>query len=323
MKQEPWAERLEIPTTRLKSYELGRASIRYEVANNFARVFDVNQRWLATGEDPKKPYFDVSPDLSKFIPPRMLFSVVYDKLIGEFVLDEMRRISRFSGLPIEGISREASALDQVGIGAAESGRRDYLVERYKNLLAMSITRIPLSRLVAFGKELFDFFARFEQKNQASVDEYISLHGVGNMAPVRHDQGRAHVAAKLGVPIQSLPTDASEGNDPGLPSHLIFSYADIISEKQSLTYSGVFDVYKERYEKHPNVKMQTNNIENRIKEARNQLGLSQKEAADKWGFPVQTIQQWEQGRRKPRALYLEKIESILAECESKRKPRPGI
>jgi len=102
-----------------------------------------------------------------------------------------------------------------------------------------------------------------------------------------------------------------------------AFFDLAVKKQLLTYSEAIDIPSGRYEKHPNVKMQTNNIENRIKEARNQLGLSQKEAADKWGFPVQTIQQWEQGRRKPRALYLEKIESILAECESKRKPRPGI
>ena len=85
-------------------------------------------------------------------------------------------------------------------------------------------------------------------------------------------------------------------------------------KQLLTYSGSIDIPSGRYEQTTPVNMQKNHIATRIKKARKQLGLSQREAAEKWGFPVQTIQQWEHGRREPRALYAEKIESILAEIE---------
>lgn len=59
---------------------------------------------------------------------------------------------------------------------------------------------------------------------------------------------------------------------------------------------------------------------RIKEARNRLNLSQSEAATEWGISKRTLQQWEQGRREPRGLYREKVESILAASAPKRKPR---
>ena len=95
----------------------------------------------------------------------------------------------------------------------------------------------------------------------------------------------------------------------------------------LTYSGDIDIQSGRYEPTTPDTMQNKTIATRIKKARKQLGLSQREAAEKWGFPVQTIQQWEHGRREPRALYAEKIEAILAEIESapkrRRKPHPGV
>jgi len=69
--------------------------------------------------------------------------------------------------------------------------------------------------------------------------------------------------------------------------------------------------------------QSTGLARRIQAARKRLNLSQNAAASAWGFSKRTLQQWEQGRREPRGLYLEKIENILAECEAKRKPRPGI
>lgn len=63
--------------------------------------------------------------------------------------------------------------------------------------------------------------------------------------------------------------------------------------------------------------QSYGLARRIQAARKQLGLSQSGAAKEWGISKRTLQQWEQGRREPRGLYREKIESIIAPIEQKR------
>jgi DNA-binding transcriptional regulator YiaG len=57
---------------------------------------------------------------------------------------------------------------------------------------------------------------------------------------------------------------------------------------------------------------------RIKAKREQGGLSQSQAAQKWGVSKRTLQEWEQGRSNPRGLYLQAIERILSEAEGRRK-----
>ena len=48
----------------------------------------------------------------------------------------------------------------------------------------------------------------------------------------------------------------------------------------------------------------------IKDARAKLGLSQSQAAKAWEVPVQTLQNWEHGRNKPRGFALKHLRSIL-------------
>lgn len=48
----------------------------------------------------------------------------------------------------------------------------------------------------------------------------------------------------------------------------------------------------------------------IKEAREKLGLSQRAAAKRWGFPQTTLRYWEEGKRNPAGLYKEKLERVL-------------
>jgi DNA-binding transcriptional regulator YiaG len=55
------------------------------------------------------------------------------------------------------------------------------------------------------------------------------------------------------------------------------------------------------------------IGRRLFAARNNLKLSQDEAAKGWGISVKTLRHWEQGQREPRGLYLEKVEAILAKA----------
>ena len=60
--------------------------------------------------------------------------------------------------------------------------------------------------------------------------------------------------------------------------------------------------------------------NKIKEARQQAGLTQKAMHDMFGIPKRTIEDWDSGKRYPpewvERLVLEKLESLIKEKEAK-------
>lgn len=49
----------------------------------------------------------------------------------------------------------------------------------------------------------------------------------------------------------------------------------------------------------------------IKAARKAAGLTQKEAAEKWGIPLSTLIKWENNLRQPRGLALRQLDLILS------------
>lgn len=59
----------------------------------------------------------------------------------------------------------------------------------------------------------------------------------------------------------------------------------------------------------------NLIGQRIKEAREQLGMSQEDLADALGLAFQSIQQWESGKTTPRANRMRKLAAILGKTPS--------
>lgn len=79
--QENFAGAVEISRVRLASYEHLRAPLRYELASWICHRFDVNQRWLATGREPKFHCVPVVSRVIDLIKPRELFSSAYDRVM--------------------------------------------------------------------------------------------------------------------------------------------------------------------------------------------------------------------------------------------------
>jgi transcriptional regulator with XRE-family HTH domain len=55
--------------------------VKYWLAARIGQRFNVNQRWLAMGIPPKRPYFKLHPELEKDIDEWALFSTVYDQIL--------------------------------------------------------------------------------------------------------------------------------------------------------------------------------------------------------------------------------------------------
>ena len=53
---------------------------------------------------------------------------------------------------------------------------------------------------------------------------------------------------------------------------------------------------------------------RIKAAREKLGLTQAGLANRWGFSRRTLEAWEEGVKSPAPLYREKLERSLRRIE---------
>lgn len=57
------------------------------------------------------------------------------------------------------------------------------------------------------------------------------------------------------------------------------------------------------------------LQRKLKAAREKLGLSQSQAAKEWGVPVRTLQRWEQNQSTPHGFALkvltEKLDAILS------------
>ena len=72
----------ELGTTKdqVASIEYQRTPLRYDIGWRVCLIFDVNPKWLATGNGPVAPNMEVSPT-SGNLPKRILFSEVFDNFI--------------------------------------------------------------------------------------------------------------------------------------------------------------------------------------------------------------------------------------------------
>lgn len=52
------------------------------------------------------------------------------------------------------------------------------------------------------------------------------------------------------------------------------------------------------------------LQRKLKAAREKAGLSQSQASEAWGIPLKTLQQWEQDKATPRGLALKAINELL-------------
>lgn len=313
MKQGPFAVRLGIPLSRLKSYEMARAPIRYSLASRLCEKFDINQRWLAVGNlFSKRPCFPLDPILQKCIPSRELFSrafdLVIDEVVGNLLLWDHSR------------DRDAGVLDvaSLPIGASPSFIRNRWRESVEQGLAEAnegLPDIPYQRLLL---EVGGLIAKHLDENRRFRDEYISgrkeqkielekLYGAFVFDRLAGSGGWAESQA-LGLPsrIRIEIERARKREEMAIDA---LEMENDLTESAGTRSPGVD-------ENHNLQKMQKDSLSHRIISARETAALTQRQAADEWKISVGTLRDWEQGRSEPRGLYRERIEKVLAEIEDK-------
>lgn len=93
--QSDFSKELLITRDQLASIEYGRTPLRYKVAYVICYVFDINCKWLATGEGQPNPYYPLlwtAEDKSKFSDQDLL-SKVYDLMPQQFEPQAFRKLT--------------------------------------------------------------------------------------------------------------------------------------------------------------------------------------------------------------------------------------
>jgi len=109
LRQAELARRIGIDVNRLSSYEHGRSPVPYWIGDRIAAKTFANQRWVATGQLPRRPYAEVDEIVAATVPKSALFSDVYDALLAT----EMNSVFRSIGpvAPLEANDSWDTAFD--------------------------------------------------------------------------------------------------------------------------------------------------------------------------------------------------------------------
>lgn len=289
MKQWPFALRLLIPEARLKSYEAARAPIRYELAAKACMLFDVNQVWLARGDEGYRhlPFFRVHARLEKYLPARALFSEVFEKVLHPEITSALLRACDVNKCNFEELSPEA--LRAISLGSPDfTYKRNILETVIFPVLKMYADQIPAGLYQTFFDHLTDSLDEFKAKNEGAILEARGKE-VREASFVEIDEAEYCERIK-----KALGGKASKAINP-LTEH---------TSKRSVSAD----------ETNPPPTMSKKSIRQRLFSALESTRLTQGQFAEKFGLNRRSLENWLYREREPRGLYRERIETILSEIE---------
>ena len=173
-KQRDFAEELGITRDRLASYEYARAPLRYSLAKRMGEVFDVNQRWLATGKPPKKGYISVSEAIEAALPKGALFSFAYKNLLADWLDEAHKEAAKLQGVEEKDI--DPMVLDGFQpLGDPEARLRDACARELDFLCG--IRRIlPIDLIPLYVDAVREAAWKFLNPHREEIDSYMKGRG---------------------------------------------------------------------------------------------------------------------------------------------------
>jgi transcriptional regulator with XRE-family HTH domain len=154
---------LGIKPTRLFSYEHGRVPLPYSIALDLCRRANVNQRWLATGELPKHPFFRFKPEFEAGIDGRRRFSDVYAYNLQSIINAQWQSLfDRFGPDwdPDANTQRAPDADYEIALLTSE-------LQLYAKSLPENNRRAYIDKIRELAESLVDSFSPEKQKRPAS------------------------------------------------------------------------------------------------------------------------------------------------------------
>lgn len=166
------ASALGISRTRLASYEYGRAPLRYGFADEFCRLFGVNQRWLAEGKHPLTYYVRIDPSLDEKLNHRALFSDVYARSIKAGLERHLCEVAQRAGIKEEDITgtdwQDISTIaNPVGFEV-----QTLLLSNLQLIISDGVAKLPKKLYAPFYRCVCSGVARFLRDHDSELKKLI-------------------------------------------------------------------------------------------------------------------------------------------------------
>lgn len=176
--QRDFASEMGVSLDTLKGCEYGRAAVRYFFARSLGRTFDINQRWLATGQRPRKPYFEPAPEFELAIPNEELFSHVFDRLLEEFIEGEIQALARVVGCAEEDIDQlpDIPFTDPFG-GTGDKSNLTALRRVALLMVTHWLPAIPPKLRHEYVERLDASAAKFRREHEREIRDYYDVRRI--------------------------------------------------------------------------------------------------------------------------------------------------
>jgi transcriptional regulator with XRE-family HTH domain len=169
--QPDFARELKISRERLASYEYAKAPVRYWLGRTLGQRFDVNQRWLATGELPRSFYLFVHGEIENRISPRILFSEAYEQHLKPFVEAELRFISETVNLSERDLDASHGRIGSINLRPCGEPVNETLSVLFNRSISTCFRLLPSQLAASLFQELANTTRSFADRHKEELSSY--------------------------------------------------------------------------------------------------------------------------------------------------------
>jgi hypothetical protein len=155
------AKTLGIPPLKLFDVERAKTLLRFELADAFCRLWDFNQRWLATGDPPMRSFVELPPKILAQLNRRMIFSEAYRNLL-------RGHVDRESDAKMARTEKENLAVMRRPLGAPE---KKYVTDYCIRMVSHDIPKLPPSLYWAYLDTLIKALTVFYRTHEEEIDSF--------------------------------------------------------------------------------------------------------------------------------------------------------
>jgi len=169
--QQECAELTGIERSTLANYEAEITPLSYDQAKRICYRLNINQWWLATGESPFVPYFDISPNLEFSIKQNALFSEAFYNVLKIELRRQIDTLIKWIGPKVYFSGNyDESVLDSLHLTGEDPGKAaGFYIQK---VISMKFHWMPEQFRPAYAEALIDAEQGFWKKHGSAIEKVI-------------------------------------------------------------------------------------------------------------------------------------------------------
>ncbi len=145
------------------------AAVPYYAGKAVCRAFDVNQRWLATGQSPRHPYVDLDTELKAEVPVKALFTEGFEDYLQKPMLEWLRLFASAISVRPEDLTDDDAVWLRVG------GQVKDAADVFERLIGIGVSGmihyIPARLRLPFVRAMCATIEKFKEEHAAEIDAW--------------------------------------------------------------------------------------------------------------------------------------------------------